>query len=380
MSGEIRVAVNLCWLVPGRVGGSEQYLVRQLRGLSGLGDQGISTTVFGTSQLAAAYPDLEVVTMPMRRDWRPGRIAIEHTWLAHRTRSFDLVHHGGGTLPYVGRPPTVLTIHDLQYLRYPQYFGAVRRRYLKTTMPRSARSATAIAVPSRYVATTVLEAFDVAADRVHVVPHGVPDVASPSNAVIDETCRRYGVPRPYVVYPAITHPHKGHRVLVDLLDHDPAVALVLTGSAGVAEADVRAAIVSSGHAERIVRAGWVPARDRDALVAGADALVFPSEYEGFGAPLVEAMALGTPVVASAASAVVEVVGDAAIIVDSPTGEAWAAALDTARRRRDELIARGSERRRAYTSARSGEALANVYRHAVACAALDGVAERGGAMS
>ena len=361
---EIRVAVNLCWLVPGRVGGSEQYLVRQLRGLSGLGDQGISTTVFGTVELAAAYPDLDVVTMPMRRDWRPGRIAIEHSWLAHRTRSFDLVHHGGGTLPYVGPSPTLLTIHDLQYLRYPEYFGALRRRYLTTTMPRSARTATMIAVPSQYVSSTVLDAFAVAADRVRVVPHGVPELATPSDTAVAEACRRYGVTRPYVVYPAITHPHKGHRVLVDLLEHAPDVALLLTGSPGVAEDEVRSAIAASGHASRIVRAGWVPAADRDALVAGAEALVFPSEYEGFGAPLVEAMSLGTPVVASAASAVVEVVGDAAVVVGTPTGEAWASGLEAARRRRDEMIERGRRRRLAYTPARSGEALADAYRTAV----------------
>ncbi len=85
--GTIRVAVNLCWLVPGRVGGSEQYLVRQLRGLSALGDRSITTTVFGTGQLAAAYPDLEVVTMPMRRDWRPGLAAHRRDSLAGRPGS-----------------------------------------------------------------------------------------------------------------------------------------------------------------------------------------------------------------------------------------------------------------------------------------------------
>jgi glycosyltransferase involved in cell wall biosynthesis len=107
--------------------------------------------------------------------------------------------------------------------------------------------------------------------------------------------------------------------------------------------------------------------ERDALIAGAEALVFPSEYEGFGAPLVEAMDLGTPIVCSGQAAVREVVGEAAVIVDEPSvsarGEAFAAGVRGAIARRDELVAAGRVRRGAFTLEVSGAALQRAYRQA-----------------
>ncbi len=117
----------------------------------------------------------------------------------------------------------------------------------------------------------------------------------------------------------------------------------------------------------MVRPGRVADAERDALIAGADALVFPSEYEGFGAPLVEAMVLGTPIVCSAQAAVREVVGAAAVVVEGnagePAGEAWAAAVDRARSSRAELVAAGRVRRQLFTIATSGAALSAVYHRA-----------------
>ena len=177
-----------------------------------------------------------------------------------------------------------------------------------------------------------------------MVPHGVPFKEIPSAAAIDRARAAVGVgPRPFVVYPAITHPHKAHRLLVEMLDHQPSdsdLAVVLTGGRGAAESDLRGALAASPHRDRVVRAGRVDDATLDALIAGAEALVFPSEYEGFGAPLVEAMALGTPVVGSDADAVVEVVGGAGVIVPEATGEAWATAVESATRRSIELVLSG----------------------------------------
>ena len=148
-----------------------------------------------------------------------------------------------------------------------------------------------------------------------------------------------------------------------------AVWLPGTDHAGIAtqtvvERQLAEIIADSPQRDRVIRAGRVPDADRDALVAGADALVFPSRFEGFGAPLVEAMALGTPVVCGTAEAVVEVAGNAAIVVEDPTPEAWAAAVELARDRRDDLVARGLSRRLDFTIGVSGRALAAVYHQAV----------------
>ncbi len=370
MSAGLRVAVNLLWCLPGRVGGSEEYLARQLLGLHEVEPAAFDLTLYAGADLAAAHPELAAVgataAPPIRVDRRPVRLAVEHTWLARRTRRAEVVHHGGGTVPALGGGPVVLTIHDLQYLEHPEYQSAVKLAYLRQVVPRSVRRAAVVATPSEFVRGTVLDAFGLDADRVVVVPHGVP---APSGVVTPagEVRRRYGLGEgPFVVYPAITHPHKGHDLLVAVLrDHwtDPDLRLVLLGGRGLADEAVEAAIDTAGLRDRVVRPGRVPDTDRDALVAAADALVFPSRYEGFGAPLVEAMALGTPVIAGSHPAVREVVGEAGVLrADDP--EAWADALDEARRDRARLVAAGHRRAATFDLAASGAALARAYRRAV----------------
>ncbi len=368
----IRVGVNLMWLAPGRVGGSEQYLTRQLAGLVD-GDD-VVPELFVQPSFAAAHPELAArfatTPMPIDRDRRGLRIAAEHTWLRARTRHADAVHHGGGTVPFGGPAPVLLTVHDLQYRQFPEHFSRARREYLAFMMPRSVRRATMIATPSDYVRGTVIEAFGVDPDRVTTVPHGVPPMAVPSPEQQAAAAARCGLEnRPYVIYPAITHPHKRHPVLVDALRSlssagDRELALVLIGGRGAAEGDLQLAISAAGVAGRIVRPGRVSDADRDALVAGARALVFPSQYEGFGAPVIEAMLLGTPVVCSDHPALREVAGDAAILVPETTGEAWAHAIADADRRRDALVAAGHARVEQFTIARSGRALTAAYRRVV----------------
>ena len=359
----LRVAVNLTWIAPGRVGGSEEYLDRQLLGLP---PDAFDVELFASPSFLAAHPALaarySTKPSPNDRDSRSVRIALEHTWLARRTRHADVVHHGGGTTPLIGRRPIVLTVHDLQYLAFPHYFGPGRRRYLEAMMPRSVARAAIVTTPSEFVAATVVEAFDIDAGRVVVVPHGIPDIGAPTPVDILAARRRLGLDdRPYVVYPAITHPHKGHQVLIRMLDHlSDEIVLVLLGGEGAAEAALTTAIEASRQSARVIRPGRVSESDRNSLLAGASALVFPSEYEGFGAPLVEAMELGTPVVCSGAAAVREVVADAAVVVAEPTGSAWAAGVTTAIEQTVDLVARGRTRRRQFTLATSGEALAHAY--------------------
>ena len=231
---ELDVAVNLLWLAPGRVGGSEQYLVRQLAGLPP--DSGIAPRLMCQRAFVTAHPELAGAVPDRGRcrstaDWRGARIVAEHTWLAARSRSADVVHHGGGTVPIAGPRPILLTIHDLQYLAYPDYFSTARRDVPALDgAALGQRRAAVVAVPSAFVRETVIDAFGVAADRVVVVPHGVPGCdgrrrrarSRPSASASDSA------PGPYLVYPAITHPHKGHAALIEMmaaLDGDLALVL-----------------------------------------------------------------------------------------------------------------------------------------------------------
>jgi alpha-1,3-rhamnosyl/mannosyltransferase len=364
------VAVNALWCVPGQVGGSEEYTARQLLGLADI-DAAYQVTTYAPAGWSQAHADvaarLPVVEASIDGRSRPRRVLAERTWLRARTRGAALVHHAGGTVP--GRPssPTVLTIHDLQWLTYPQYVSALKLRYLRLTVPRSVRRATVVAVPSEYVRTSVVEAYDLDPGRVVVVPHGFESTLGRDATPEDELRERYRLgDGPVLMLPAITHPHKGHVFALEAMAahwHDPDLRFVLTGGRGLADDAVAAAIVRLGLTDRVVRPGRVPAADRDGLMRLARAVVFPTQYEGFGAPVLEAMALGTPVVTSDRACMPEVVGDAGLVLPLDR-DAWADVPSVTVTHRDALVAAGRRRAEIFTAARSGEALADAYRLAL----------------
>ena len=361
-----RVSVNLLWCIPSKVGGSEEYLVRQLLGLAEI-EPGMPVSLYVLPAFADAHPELgatfDIHVAPIDGTSRFRRVIAEHVWLARRARGSRLVHHGGGTVPARGAGPVVLTIHDLQYLTYPQYFGRIKRAYLNWAMPRSADRADVIAVPTEFVRQTVLGAYRVRADRVVVVPHGLEPTIG-LHATDEATLRsRYGLGTgPIVVLPAITHPHKGHQFLLNVMaDYwtDPTLRLVFIGGKGLADEAVTESIARLGLADRVVRTGRVSSADRDGLIKMADAMVFPSEYEGFGAPIIEAMALGTPVICADRTCLPEVAGNAALVLPLELAE-WSPALDTARARRAEMSQAGLLRAAQFTSAISARALLVAY--------------------
>ena len=373
MSGSpVPVSVNLLWCVPGAVGGSEEYLVRQLVGLAAI-ESAVVPTLFVLPGFAAAHPELgavfEMVEARIDGGNRMRRVFAEHTWLARQTVGSRLVHHGGGTVP--SKPArgsaTVLTIHDLQYRSYPQYFSSLKLRFLQRAMPRSAARATVIATPSEFVRGTVIEAFGVDPDRVMVVPHGIESTLGHRATPEVELRERYSLgDGPVLVLPAMTHPHKGHLFLLEVMATrwtDPDLRLVLIGGAGSNESAVLASIDSLGLSDRVIRPGRVLAEDRDGLLRMATAMVFPSEYEGFGAPIIESMVLGVPVICSDRTCLPEVAGDAAIVLPLEI-DAWGAALDDVVRRRSELSRAGRARAARFTSVQSAEALLDVYARAL----------------
>ena len=363
----LHVAMNLLWCTPG-VGGSEEYLVRQLDGIRENGHP-VDVQVFAPRGFSARLPEVAanfaVHEAPSGCARRAERVALEHSWLAARTRGFDLVHHGGGTVPRVGNRRTLLTVHDVQWVDYPNYVRPVKLRYLRWMVPRSLARATRIAVPSRFVASSLTSAFGTASDRIGVVRHGLEAAFDPPTAA-HEVRARYGLAdRPFVVYPAITHPHKNHVFLLDLMASagsewsDPALMAVFAGSQGHAEAGVRARIERLGLGDRVVMPGRVSAADRNGLLAAADAMVFPSEYEGFGAPLIEAMRVGVPVIASDRASIPGVLGDCGVVRPLETS-AWVGALAHARSSRAALVAAGNVRAANFTSSLSATDLLEQY--------------------
>jgi glycosyltransferase involved in cell wall biosynthesis len=329
------VGYNLLWLVPGVVGGTEEATVELLTSLAEADRGDIDYRLYALESFAAAYPRLMARypsrLLGMSGRLKPLRVAAEGTWLVRMARrdGVDLLHHGGGTLPFGARLPAVVTVHDLQPFDLPEYFSGFKRAYLQRTVPRAARHARLVLTLSEFVRQRVIDRFDADPQRVRVVPAGVRPL-QPPDIPLSTLRERYHLPERWFVHPAITYPHKNHITLVrafaQVAAKEPDVALVLTGRAAGAEAEVLHDIARLGLTERVRRTGRVPRDDLLALIAGASGLTFPSRYEGFGLPVLEAMALDTPVVASSATALPEVVGDAGQTVDPDDTEGWTAAM------------------------------------------------------
>jgi alpha-1,3-rhamnosyl/mannosyltransferase len=363
-----RVAMNLLWCVPG-VGGSEEYLVRQLSGLAEI-EHEYHIDVFAPRGFTLRHPLIAekytIIEAPSECLRREQRVLLEHTWLAARTRDYAIVHHGGGSIPRIGNRNTLLTLHDVQWIDYPQYVRPIKLKYLRNMVPSSLRRASRIAVPSQFVAGTLTKAFGTPAEKIGVVRHGLEshfvNVATPENALRTKFSLGDG---PIVVFPAITHPHKNHAFLLELMANgggawgDPTLRLVFAGSAGLAEESVRSMIRVLSLSDRVVMPGRVTDADRNGLLSMADALVFPSLYEGFGAPVIEAMRSGTPVICSDQGSLPEVVGTAGRVCALDADE-WVHALEDVRIRRDYFIAAGHERSQLFTAALSASDLVTQY--------------------
>jgi alpha-1,3-rhamnosyl/mannosyltransferase len=371
------VGVNLLWLVPGVVGGSEEYTTRLLAGIADQPPDGIDVVLFALPAFAETHPDLAAAfpteLAPVDGRHKSLRVAAESTWLARRVaaRRVTVVHHAGGTLPVVSPRPAILTVHDLQPLLMPDRFSVVKRWYLRLRVPVSARRARLVLTPSASTAASVVEHLGVDASRLMVVAPGVtvgPEWPLPASG---DVAARYGISGPFFVYPAITYPHKNHHLLLEafapLARRRPDVLLVLPSGAAGAEAGVRDDVRRLGIGAQVRRIGRVPEADLDWLLRNAVALAFPSRHEGFGLPVLEAMAVGCPVIAADATAIPEVAGDAGILLSPDDPAAWTAALgrvldDEGERRR--LVAAGRARAARFSWRAAADQLASAYQRVV----------------
>ncbi len=368
------VGVNLLWLVPGAVGGSEQSTLATLRAIHDLGSPDLRVRLLALAPLLVAHPDLgerfPVNVLPLSGRSRPARVAAEATWLAARTRGLDLIHHAGGTAPPLRRSPYVLTLHDLQPLEHAVTHSSFKRAYLATTIPPSVRRARAVAVPSEFVRRSVIERFDVAPDRVVAIPHAV-DLSAAAGTAADDLRRRYDLNGPVVLYPAITYPHKNHGTLLEafaaVVAAHPDVVLVLPGAVASGEDELRQRVNRLGLADQVRRLGRISDAEVVGLLRLATVVAVPSRYEGFGLPAVEAMASGAALVAADATALPEVVGDGGRLVDPDDVGGWAQAII-------DLLADPDARRR---SIERGRVQAARFAPAVNAAAFAALYERAG---
>jgi len=373
------VLVNLMWLVPGVVGGSEESVTDALRAVAEDSPSDLEVHLAVLRPFVDAHPDL-VEAFPTAVSGLDGtdkarRVLAEQTWLSSTARSLgaEVVHHPGGTVPLVHPGRVVLTIHDLQPLDMPRNFSLAKRAYLRAMLGRSARAAQVVCVPSEFTRQRVVELLAVAPDRVRVVPWSPHPVLS--TGVGDDTGDDVDggllVPDgPFLLYPAITYPHKNHMVLLEAfagLDGTARDArLVLTGGSASMEDEVLARIDELGLGDRVVRTGRVAERQLESLYAAATGVVVPSRYEGFGLPVLEAMLRDRPVVAARAGSLPEVArGEDLVDPDDVTG--WTTAMQSvltlSDRARSERIAEGRRAAARFTPERTAAGLVDAYRAA-----------------
>jgi glycosyltransferase involved in cell wall biosynthesis len=324
----------------------------------------------GREAMAAAVPaGVRIARLPMagpqfRFLWR----WVPFPPIEVVTGPVDVVHGPNFVVPPAWRAAELVTVHDLTILRYPELCTPDTLQF-PPLLRRSLRRGAWVHTVSEHVAAEVVEILGADPARVVAIPNGVTPVPEGDPA---EGHRLAGGDR-YVLALGMVEPRKDLPRLVAAFDElagdDPDLRLVIAGPRGWGAGPLDAAVTTARHRDRIVRTGYVTEHDRAALLRGAAAYAYPSVYEGFGLPPVEAMTAGTPVVATAAGAIPEVVGDAAVLVAPRDAAALAEGLHRVLHDEalaDELRRRGTARAARYSWDRTAERLADLY-HRVAAA-------------
>jgi glycosyltransferase involved in cell wall biosynthesis len=320
-------------------GGIGRYTRELLRAVMRVDGENSYQLFFAAAEPLYGLPPLNVRT-------RVHRLPFHDIWLArawHRLRlplpvetllgPLDLYHSPDFTLPPT-RAPSLLTVHDLSFVRDPQSASPGLRDYLNAVVPRSVARADHILADSTATKNDLVDLYRTPADKITVLYCGVETEFRPvvEPALLDYTRAKYGIGgNPYVLAVSTLQPRKNYVRLLQAFARldDPDLRLVFAGGKGWLFDEIFATVRTLKLDERVVFAGFVDDADLPSLYSAARVLAYPSLYEGFGLPMLEAMACGTPVVASTASSLPEVAGQAALLVDPYDVDALTHALDLA---------------------------------------------------
>ncbi len=243
----------------------------------------------------------------------------------------DVYHFPNFTIPPLRRGRSVMTIHDLSFLRFPQYAEQRNLQHLNATIPHSFRRADAVITISHFSASEIADTLAVDPARIHVTHLGVDSGFQPADqAAVAAMRATLGLERPYLLTVGTLEPRKNHTFLADILerlDTDYDGLLAIAGAPGWRTESILERLRRSPRATDIRILSHVPEPLLPALYSGADAFLFPSFYEGFGFPPLEALACGTPVISSEGGALPEILDTPAVVrPGSLDADLWAAAV------------------------------------------------------
>jgi glycosyltransferase involved in cell wall biosynthesis len=346
--------------------------------------------------LPAAAPELELVVFTSRAGYRtaPERLRRSALWRVSlfpterplvrilweqlaapsvtRSQRLDLVHGPVNVVPLAGLRPLVVTVHDVAFLRHAGHYPPLKRRYLALMTRQAVRQADYVIAVSKQTRDDVIELCGADAEKVAVVPNGVdPTLRRINDASVLEAFRsRHHLPEAFVLFLGTLQPRKNVEGLLRAyarVRSDVSVPLVIAGARGWHESAIFHLVRELGLGESVQFAGYVSPEELPYWYSAATIFVYPSLYEGFGLPVLEAMACGTPVITSSVSSLPEVAGDAAVLVDPRDIDGLARAIrqllgssDT----RASLSRAGLQRASLFTWMRTAEETLAVYRRAM----------------
>jgi glycosyltransferase involved in cell wall biosynthesis len=344
----MRIAIEALSLIPGKTGGIETYvrnLVCQMVRIAPENDYLIAVGYEAAGEFAACSPRLEEFNADYKHKSLPKshRLirSLQQCWEFHKKlRSWapDVVHCAMSfPKPPWGARNMIVTVHDVGVIELARMWGDAKPGVAGFLMWLAARKASMVITVSEFAAARIADRFSIPMERIYVTYNGVdrtqfrpPDELS-GNSTIRATLQKYKLGSEYVFYPAHTHYHKNHAGLIKALRivserYGIQPMLVLTGAPSYAHDHLMQVVHRLGVERQVRWLGRVPIEDLVALYWGAKAMIFPSFYEGFGLPVVEAMACGCPVACSNTTATAEVAGDAALTFDPSDPEAIAEAI------------------------------------------------------
>jgi len=318
----LRIGINALYMIPGHVGGTEIYLRSLLAALAEIDSvnrYSVFTNLETGADVVPASPNFESVPQPIHATRRAVRILWEQTALplAIVDRSLDVLLNPGFTAPMLASCPQVSVFHDLQHKRHPEYFRPVELPFWNFFLYWSAHLSRLLLCPSRASAADVLSHYRLPPEKVRVVRSGV----EPVFFEIGKSRR----PEPLLLAVSTLHPHKNLDSLLRAFSHfhkrRPEFRLVICGVHGYYTRELLKCRESLGLTDSVEFPGWIPRSALHDLFRRAWAFFYPSRFEGFGLPVVEALAAGVPTVCSAIAPLRMIAGSAALQFDPLDREA-----------------------------------------------------------
>lgn len=304
------------------------------------------------------------------KPWRMRALLGHLTGLAEDRLlpGIDLFHATDHLLPRLNRVKTVFTLHDLIFRLYPETHKPLNRWFLTRAMPQFLRSANAVIAVSKNTKRDAVRFYDLDEAKIHVIYEGVNPRFCPAPAEdVARVRRTHGLPERFILSLGTFEPRKNLTVLLEayqhLLDQGSELRLVIAGKKGWLYRGFFERLHDLGLEDQLVFPGFVPEADLPALYSAAEMFVFPSLYEGFGLPVLEAMACGTAVVSSNAASLPEVAGDAALMVDPHSVGDLVQAISTLSENenlRQELEAKGQRQAKKFSWEKTARETLDVY--------------------